>query len=837
MKKHKPTFAANFNCRQKGPLDKKVCKLCAWALFLFCYLAVTAGARAESPSAATVIDDCRYASDAAARTAWKPKENSLPVSTAVVDSRNALRLPCDFSSNPATRAYWDRSVNLNLADCDGVQFKFFCRNTLPVSSFAIHFQSGDGWYSADFFPESADGWNTITINKSAMKAEGQPAGWGQIKTIRISAWRGRQADAEFYLSDLRKPDGLGDGESVIILKSDWSARQWPGQAASFEQSAKIVALDLRASGIASATISDNELTRDQLALARLVVLPQNPALPDRAVNLLTDYARQGGKFLVFYTLPGQLRPALNLEGGDQIKAPHPGAFARIQFEENALPGAPVAVVQNSGNISSLQPIPGAGRVLANWLDADGKPAGHPAIIATSNCLAMTHVLLPGDDENKARMLLALVGALVPDLGRQSAEASIARIGQLASFSNYEDAAAQITKLDTGRRAAKALASAAALRDAARELSAEKKYGEAMEKAAEAGKELKFAFCLAQQPLPGEFRAFWCHSALGVPGMDWDEAIHRLAENGFTAIIPNMLSGGVAYYPSKVLPTAAAVAEHGDQVRQCLAACRKYGVQLHVWKVDWNLMGAPKEFADKMRDEHRLQMSSKGNEELWLCPSHPDNQKLEIAAMLELVRNYDLDGIHFDYIRYPGNDYCFCDGCKDRFQHASGALVHAWPADVMAGGPLHQQWLDWRRDNITTVVKAVSEQAHALKPNLKISAAVFRYWNVDRDSVGQDWKLWCDRGYLDFVCPMDYTPSKLRFEDMVSQQVKWAGKVPCYPGLGASASSSHFGADRACEEIGITRRYKTGGFVIFNYGVNEAQELLPQLGAGITRIVK
>jgi len=206
-------------------------------------------------------------------------------------------------------------------------------------------------------------------------------------------------------------------------------------------------------------------------------------------------------------------------------------------------------------------------------------------------------------------------------------------------------------------------------------------------------------------------------------------------------------------------------------------------------------------------------------------------------MLELVRNYDLDGIHFDYIRYPDGDYCFCDGCKERFQRAIGISPQIWPKDVLTGGPLNQQWLDWRRSNITTVVKAVSEQARVIKPKIKISAAVFRYWNVDRDGVGQDWKLWCDKGWLDFVCPMDYTPSKARFENMVSQQVKWAGKVPCYPGLGVSASSSRFGADRAIEEINLTRQYQTGGFVIFNYGVNEANELLPQLGSGITRTTK
>jgi hypothetical protein len=68
---------------------------------------------------------------------------------------------------------------------------------------------------------------------------------------------------------------------------------------------------------------------------------------------------------------------------------------------------------------------------------------------------------------------------------------------------------------------------------------------------------------------------------------------------------------------------------------------------------------------------------------------------------------------------------------------------------------------------------------------------------------------------------------------VARQVKWAGKVPCYPGLGVSASRSKFGADRAIEQILLTRKYHTGGFMIFNYGVPEARDLVPRLGLGIT----
>ncbi len=838
MKRKNAMIAGTLKCHHNGPPWNQgsgiIHGLMKGTGLLFCCLAVASGVRAEPASAANAIDDCKYSDTAAAQAAWKPMEGSAPVSMASLDGSNELCMPCNFASNLVDRAYWDRSVKMDLQNCDAIQFKIFCPDSLPVTYFSIYFRSGDGWYYADFYPESSDGWNTITISKPAMKAEGQPSGWGQIKSLRISAWRGQNVNTMFYLGGIRGIGGLGDGVSVIVLKSDSSARRWTNQISSFQKNSETVAQELRACGIASVTISDDDLPPAQLAQAKLVVLPQDPVLPDDVVNWLTQYVRQGGKVLAFYSIPVSLRQVLDLEGGDQIKAARPGSFAQIKFEEGVLPDAPGIVAQNSENISSLQPVSGKGRVLADWLDDQGKSAGYPAVIATSNCIVMTHVLLPGDDKNKAKMLLALTGELVPKLAMEAVETSFERVGQIASYTNYEEAVSQITKLDNGRRAAKILDSVAALHDAALKLADEQKYSEAIEKATEAGKELKVAFCMAQQPLPGEFRAFWCHSPLGVPGMDWDEAIHRLADNGFTAIFANMCSGGVAYYPSKVLPVSKVVSERGDQLSQCLAACRKYGIQLHVWKLDWNLNGAPKEFIDKMRAEHRLQMSSTGKEMLWLCPSDPANRKLEIDAMLELVRNYDLDGIHFDYIRYPGPDYCFNDGCKERFQAERGVSVQYWPKDVLPGGPLYQQWLDWRRDNITTVVKAVSEQARAIRPNIKISAAVFRYWNVDRDYVGQDWKLWCDKGYLDFVCPMDYTPSKLRFENMVLQQVKWAGKVPCYPGLGASSTSSHFGADRAIEEIDITRQYKTGGFIIFDYGANESKELLPMLGMGITR---
>ena len=118
--------------------------------------------------------------------------------------------------------------------------------------------------------------------------------------------------------------------------------------------------------------------------------------------------------------------------------------------------------------------------------------------------------------------------------------------------------------------------------------------------------------------------------------------------------------------------------------------------------------------------------------------------------------------------------------------------------------------------------------------MKVSAAVFLNWPRDRDSVGQDWKLWCEKGYLDFVCPMDYTPHNSAFEGIVSQQVQWAGKVPCYPGIGLSCWTPPDDLVSLIEKIQITRRLKTGGFTIFDYSPAATRKVVELCGRGITR---
>jgi len=329
----------------------------------------------------------------------------------------------------------------------------------------------------------------------------------------------------------------------------------------------------------------------------------------------------------------------------------------------------------------------------------------------------------------------------------------------------------------------------------------------------------------------ETRAIWDHDGTGVWPGDWGRSAALLAENGFTAVLPNMLSGGMAHYPSNLLPRSDAYDTYGDQIAECLNACAPHGLAVHVWKVNWYLYDAPQGFVSQMRAEGRTQKDVWGRDVDWLCPSNPLNRELERESMLEVVTWYNVAGLHFDYIRYPNDTYCYCDGCRARFEAYRGAPASNWPLDCYSG-TLHDEYRDWRALQITQLVQEVHDAAKALKPGILISAAVFPTYPDCREQVGQDWVSWVEHGYLDLVMPMDYTNSPAAFADLVTSQLAYVGgRIPVYPGIGVS--SPGLSVDQVIVQVLETRAQATGGFTIFNLNMTAATEILPWLGRGLT----
>ena len=202
-------------------------------------------------------------------------------------------------------------------------------------------------------------------------------------------------------------------------------------------------------------------------------------------------------------------------------------------------------------------------------------------------------------------------------------------------------------------------------------------------------------------------------------------------------------------------------------------------------------------------------------------------------MVELAKKGP-DGIHFDYIRYPSEDYCYCAGCRARFEAQLGTKVENWPADVKDEKKLRDAWRAFRVANITYVVSNVAVRVRKEAPGVKISAALFRNPQSDPHTIAQDWASWCQAGYLDFACNMDYVNSTPLFRGAVKSQLPAVGKVPLYPGIGLSCwPNDSRDAERLAKQIQAARDLGTHGFTVFALD-RRAEQVLPLLRLGVTK---
>lgn len=778
-----------------------------------------------------VLDDFHYADAAAAANAWTASPAALPLATDAANGRNVVQLSAPFRDQPELeRVCVDRRVALDLSAAGGFVLEAEADPPQTLARVTLYFHSRDGWYGASG-QATKPGWQRLHFAKSSFGSEDAPAGWDQIDGIRIAVWRGDGAPSANPVIRVRRLAAVQHDLAMVLPNtsglSDDSELRSARQIAE-DLDGILATLGLQADAIDEAAVSATQ--GRALGKRSVAILAHNPRLSDEAAGGLAKYVETGGKLLVCYQLHPTLATALGFSHGQYVRPDGSQRLAEIRFQADGIAGLPSSVRQASWNITTADPLAHNARVIGWWHGDDGQPTGWPAMLVSDRGAFFSHVFLTDDYEKKTQWVAAVLGHLATPLWRQIASRSLQRAetighcGDLAELSQFLAPTADAESRQLWQ-------SGTATRAAAEQRLAAGEYPEAVGLAADSRGLLVQAYLRAQPSPVQEGRAVWNHSGTGAYPGDWERSAKVLADNGFNIVLPNMLWGGLAHYASDILPRSATFAEHGDQIEQCVAAAHRHGIEVHVWKVNYNLSNAPQDFVARLRQAGRTQVSARGQISNWLCPSHPENQRLEVDSMLEVARRYAVDGLHFDYIRYPDGQHCYCDGCRQRFQADSGHEVEQWPADCYSGSR-RGEYRDWRCRQITIVVKALRDEAKTLSPELKISAAVFGSYPSCRESVGQDWPEWIKDGLLDFVCPMDYTEDDDEFCAWVENQMQLvAGRIPMYPGIGATASRCALSADRVAGQLHHARRLGAAGFTIFNFGTDVAETILPGVGLG------
>lgn len=307
--------------------------------------------------------------------------------------------------------------------------------------------------------------------------------------------------------------------------------------------------------------------------------------------------------------------------------------------------------------------------------------------------------------------------------------------------------------------------------------------------------------------------------------------------GINTLFVQARGRGDAYYASTLEPRAEELSGQPtsfDPLATIIASAHAAGIQVHAWMntdLIWSGVHKPRS-AEHIVNSHPdwLARTSDGScspiassqcEGLFVTPANPDVRRHNHDVFLEVVRNYQLDGIHFDYIRYPNADYDYGPATTSAFCAFMKATDPAAPVKSSQSARVHyikahfDSWTDWRRAQVTDMVESISRDAHAARPGIVVSAAVFADWKDATEGRGQDWKRWLADGALDAIVPMAYGPNTSKVAAQIadaSAAASSAGRL-CYAGIGAW----HIPVESAVAKIEAARAIGAQGIALFSYG--------------------
>ncbi len=636
------------------------------------------------------------------------------------------------------------------------------------------------------------------------------------------------------LSMLLVTCALAQQPDIAVVKATFSIKERPAEGRGSIAFSKIVEATLAQSGLAYDMITEEEVVEGKLAGYKLAIFPYSAVWHDDEIQQVVEFVEGGGKLMCFYTVPAQLRPYLGIGKYGSRRAEYEGEFQVMQFVEDRPPGFPAQVHQDSPNTSIVEAGEG-GRVIATWLNKDGEDGGVPAVLLSDHGVYVSHVFKSGTTSEQHMLVLATVGHFMPEKWTEMVEGAIE---QVAAGAGYESLEAMLAATATKPVADKQAKAAQGQVTKARELLAAKKYAEALDLAKQAQSSAQMAAAAAFPSRPYELRGAW----MGFPSDDtnWEQIFSEMEDANFNAIFPLMCSGGAAAYPSDYLPQITQT----DQLKACIEAAHRHGIEVHPWRINWYTSRAPAEHKQQLIDDGRMILSvdqAMGKEETsqthrwstnWLNPSDERNRELEFNAMTEMVEKYDVDGIHFDYMRYPSKYYSYADVDRERFEEWAGVKVESWPEDCWEGGKYLAKYRDWRRHLQTSLVKRIAERAREIDPNVKISLAARASVTGAPENDAQDWMTWAHEGYLDFLCPMDYTSSVQTLIGRLAPQIEVIdGAIPVYAGLGVSPTRSATPVNLS-QQIEAARKLGADGFLMFSL-TPFSRAMLPALKLGAT----
>lgn len=328
----------------------------------------------------------------------------------------------------------------------------------------------------------------------------------------------------------------------------------------------------------------------------------------------------------------------------------------------------------------------------------------------------------------------------------------------------------------------------------------------------------------------EIRAVWLTTIFG---LDWpsqpatDEGgrerqkqelrhiLDRLKDANFNTVFVQTRLRGDVIYRSKIEPISKVfTGQYGlwpgyDPLAFVIDECHKRGMECHAFFVTFPVGSAKvvKEQGNASIVKRKPALCLRHRNEWYLDPGRPETSDYILSLVKEVVKNYDIDGIQFDYIRYPEGAMSFPDG-KSYRQYGKG-----------------QSLGNWRRGNINRLISQIHDCVKQTKPWVQVSSSpIGKYskmqhpnarWTAYEDAY-QDPKAWLQAGKQDMIVPMMYYRQN-DFYPFVNNWLEQSGQRNMVAGLGAyrlNKKEGNWNLSEIIDQINYVRRQGVKGCAFF-----------------------
>lgn len=245
----------------------------------------------------------------------------------------------------------------------------------------------------------------------------------------------------------------------------------------------------------------------------------------------------------------------------------------------------------------------------------------------------------------------------------------------------------------------------------------------------------------------------------------DQIVQNCAKNGITAIFLQVRPYSDALYNSKIFPSSAVITgKQGEELpldilQYFIEKSHEKGIELHAWINPFRITTLTHDISTLassnpavVHPEYVVKNYGENSKQLglWYNPGLPEVRKLICDGVEEIVRNYDIDGIHMDDYFYPYDSVVFDD---------------SWSYEKYSNG---QSLADYRRSSVTELI----QQIHSIINDVQLGVSPCGVWAQKSaetpegtaglgatiqaySDVYADIKKWVEDGLLDYVCPQLY----------------------------------------------------------------------------------